>query len=209
MRKGALLTMQVDLAGQIAVLSNSAAGLEAVIADSLAANGASVETIDEFRPDRLAAIAAEHGRLDLLVNLALGIEVSAVGPIERLCRAAAEVMEGSGGRIVTIVSALGTVPTRSESAVAAGAAAVIAATRALALEFGPRNVRVNAMTVGASEIDPALAARLVTHVPLARAATSGEIAAALLFLLDPANTYTTGHVLTVDGGWTAGYARNF
>ena len=34
-----------------------------------------------------------------------------------------------------------------------------------------------------------------------------EIADAALFLLDPENSYTTGHVLVVDGGWTAGYAR--
>jgi NAD(P)-dependent dehydrogenase (short-subunit alcohol dehydrogenase family) len=49
----------------------------------------------------------------------------------------------------------------------------------------------------------------VTHVPLARAAELAEIADAALFLLDPENSYTTGHVLVVDGGWTAGYARNF
>ncbi len=201
--------MQVDLAGQVAVLSGSAAGLSKAIADSLAANGAIIETIGEFRPDRLAAITAEHGRLDLLVNLALGIEVSAVGPIEQLCGAAADAMGGSGGRIATVVSAVGLVPARGEGAGAAGAAAVIATTRALALELGSRAIRVNALAVGASEVDPALADRLVTHVPLARAATAAEIADALLFLIDPANTYMTGHVLTVDGGWTAGYARNF
>ena len=36
-----------------------------------------------------------------------------------------------------------------------------------------------------------------------------EVVAAALFLCDPANTYTTGQLLSVDGGWTAGYARNF
>jgi len=201
--------MQIDLAGQVAVLSGPAAGLDMAIADRLAASGAIVETIPLSRPDRLATIAAGHGRLDVLVNPALGIEVSAVGPIEQFCRAAADAMGGSGGRIVTIVSAVGLVPARGESAAAAAAAAVIATTRALALELGSRAIRVNAMAVGASEIDPALADRLVTHVPLARAATAAEIADALLFLVDPANTYMTGHVLTVDGGWTAGYARSF
>ena len=207
--RGVAFAMQIDLTGQVAVLSGSAAGLGTAIADSLAANGATVETILESRPERLTAIAARHRRLDLLINLALRVEVSAVGPVERLCRAAADAMSGSGGRIATVVSALGLVPARSESTRAAGAAAVIAATRTLALELGPRAIQVNAMAAGASDTDLTIASRLVTHVPLARAATAAEIADALLFLIDPANTYMTGHVLTVDGGWTAGYARNF
>ena len=36
-----------------------------------------------------------------------------------------------------------------------------------------------------------------------------EIAQGALFLADPDNTYVTGHILVVDGGWTAGYVRNF
>jgi NAD(P)-dependent dehydrogenase (short-subunit alcohol dehydrogenase family) len=36
-----------------------------------------------------------------------------------------------------------------------------------------------------------------------------EIAVAALFLADPENSYMNGHVLTVDGGWNAGYARDF
>ena len=51
--------------------------------------------------------------------------------------------------------------------------------------------------------------RMLDHVPLARPATTDEIAVAVLFLVDPENSYTHGHVLTVDGGWTAGYARDF
>jgi NAD(P)-dependent dehydrogenase (short-subunit alcohol dehydrogenase family) len=46
-------------------------------------------------------------------------------------------------------------------------------------------------------------------VPLGRPGRIEEAVAALLFLADPMNTYTTGQVLTVDGGWTAGYGRDF
>jgi NAD(P)-dependent dehydrogenase (short-subunit alcohol dehydrogenase family) len=36
-----------------------------------------------------------------------------------------------------------------------------------------------------------------------------EVVATLLFFCDPLNSYTTGQLLTVDGGWAAGYGRSF
>ncbi len=51
--------------------------------------------------------------------------------------------------------------------------------------------------------------RMLDHVPLGRPATTDEIAVAALFLADPENSYMNGHILTVDGGWTAGYTRDF
>jgi NAD(P)-dependent dehydrogenase (short-subunit alcohol dehydrogenase family) len=53
------------------------------------------------------------------------------------------------------------------------------------------------------------AQRMLDHVPLARPGTTDEIAVAALFLADPENSYMNGHVLVVDGGWTAGYLRDF
>ena len=50
---------------------------------------------------------------------------------------------------------------------------------------------------------------MLDHVPLGRPATTDEIAIAALFLADPENSYITGHILTVDGGWTAGDTRDF
>ena len=50
---------------------------------------------------------------------------------------------------------------------------------------------------------------MLSHVSIDRPGKETDVANAALFLLDPANTYTTGQVLAVDGGWTVGYARNF
>ena len=69
------------------------------------------------------------------------------------------------------------------------------------MELAPATL-VNAVAAG---LDP----RMASHAALKRAGTPDEIARATLFLADPANSYTTGHVMAVDGGWSIGYARDF
>jgi len=117
-------------------------------------------------------------------------------------------MAPCGGHILDIVSALGAVPVRGEIGASVAAAAIMTLTRALALEFGERRILVNALVVGALG-DGHLAKRMLTHIPLGRSGNIDEIARAALFLVDPENTYMTGHAMLVDGGWTAGYAREF
>jgi NAD(P)-dependent dehydrogenase (short-subunit alcohol dehydrogenase family) len=50
---------------------------------------------------------------------------------------------------------------------------------------------------------------LMSHIPLGKPAEVEDIAQAALFLASDAAKYITGHVLVVDGGWTAGYAREW
>ncbi len=126
------------------------------------------------------------------------------------------------GRVVNIASVVGLVPLRLQSAYVAAKAGVANLTRSMALELAPHGIRVNAVAPGATETEAwrewiadtssekqALYTRLMSHIPLGRPGRPEEIAHAALFLASPASSYITGHVLAVDGGWLAGYARDF
>jgi NAD(P)-dependent dehydrogenase (short-subunit alcohol dehydrogenase family) len=143
--------------------------------------------------------------------------------VYEVSRAAARVMRGQGGgRIINIASIVGLVPLRLQCAFVAAKAGVVNLTRAMALELGPHGILVNGIAPGSTLTEGTRqlfygeggkfrdsVQRMLDHVPLGRPATTDEIAVAALFLADPENSYMNGHVLTVDGGWTAGYARDF
>ena len=119
-------------------------------------------------------------------------------------------MSAGGGVIVNIASILGWRPLAQTGIYAASKAAVIQMTRSAALELAVNKIRVNAIAPGYILTDlnreflqSENGARLVKRVPLQRFATAEELSAALLFLLDPQNSYMTGETLTIDGGMAA------
>ena len=140
-----------------------------------------------------------------------------------MSRAATAVMRTQKrGRVINIASVAGLVPLRLQCAFVAAKAGVVNLTRAMALELGPHGILTNGiapgstLTAGTRQLfygDDGLfkdsAQRMLDHVPLGRPGTVDEVAVAALFLADPENSYMNGHVLTVDGGWTAGYTRDF
>jgi NAD(P)-dependent dehydrogenase (short-subunit alcohol dehydrogenase family) len=163
-------------------------------------------TIDEFPREEWDRILA--------VDLTGLYEVS---------RAAAAIMRRQGrGRIINIASIAGLVPLRLQCAFTAAKAGVVNLTKAMAIELGQYGILVNGIAPGSTLTDGTRqlfygpdgrfsdrVQRMLDHVPLGRPATVDEIAVAALFLADPDNSYMTGHVLTIDGGWTAGYHRDF
>ena len=141
----------------------------------------------------------------------------------RVSQSVSKVMKRHGsGRIINIASIAGLVPLRLQCAFVAAKAGVVNLTKGMALELGPHGILVNGIAPGSilTEGTKALfygesgkfkenVQALMTHIPLGRPGTVDEVAHAALFLAAPESSYINGHILTVDGGWTAGYTREF
>jgi NAD(P)-dependent dehydrogenase (short-subunit alcohol dehydrogenase family) len=130
------------------------------------------------------------------------------------CRAfgAALLERGAAGSIVTFSSQMGTVGYPGRVAYCATKHAVEGMTKALAVEWAREGIRVNAvaptfvltpLTEGYLA-DPAFRDEVLgRRLPTGRLATVDEVAAAVRFLAGEEAPSVTGHVLRVDGGWTA------
>jgi 3-oxoacyl-[acyl-carrier protein] reductase len=124
------------------------------------------------------------------------------------------------GVIINISSVMGIIPIRLQCAFAAAKAGMQHFTRSQALEVGQYGVRVNAIAPGSILTEGTrqlfynpetkqAAESLLSHIPLGRPGATEDIAQAALYLACDDAKYVTGHVLVVDGGWTAGFAREW
>ena len=136
--------------------------------------------------------------------------------------AAKQMVAQKSGRIINISSVLGLVPARLQSPFVAAKAAVVNLTRSMALELGSQGILVNCvapgsiLTEGTKQLfygpEGKFSERvqaMLAHIPIGRPGTVAEVANVVLFLAAPESSYVNGSVLTVDGGWLAGYIREF
>ncbi len=172
-------------------------------------------------------VIADFGGLHILVNNA-GINIR--GPIEELepeefqrviatnttgvwniCRASAIHLKAQRyGRVINVGSTLSIIALPERTPYASSKGAVWQMTRALALEWAPYNITVNAMLPGpfATEMntplkeDPVEYSKFVARIPLGRWGDLDEIGGLAVFLASDASSYMTGAGVTIDGGWT-------
>jgi NAD(P)-dependent dehydrogenase (short-subunit alcohol dehydrogenase family) len=124
------------------------------------------------------------------------------------CQQAARAMrDQGGGAIVNIASSAGVAGMPRKAAYSAAKAGVVNLTRALAVEWAPLGIRVNAVAPGLTHtpiVEPnlelAYIQEMLTAIPLGRIIEPDEIAAPVLFLLSDGAAMITGQTLLVDGG---------
>jgi meso-butanediol dehydrogenase/(S,S)-butanediol dehydrogenase/diacetyl reductase len=117
---------------------------------------------------------------------------------------------GGGGSIINIGSVLGLLGARNRVAYSASKGAVVAMTKALALDHAAENIRVNCICPGivATEMvakfntDEALREQRLALHPMGRFGRPDDIASAAVFLASDESGWTTGSVLTIDGGYS-------
>lgn len=183
-------------------------------------------------PRIIAEACAFAGRVDVLVNNA-GIdhtgdllnasmndvrqvfEVNTFATLTMLQAAATSMKDTGGGSIINITSRLASVGVPSMGIYAASKGAVLALTKAAAVELASDNIRVNAVAPGMTRTrlyedwlsglpDAAATEEQVAEViPLGRVAEAADVAAVVAFLASERAAYLTGTSIPVDGGYTA------
>ena len=169
----------------------------------------------------------KYGCLDVLVNNAGGgtlqpthetsleqwkwmLDINLTGTF-LMSRAALRVMLVQGeGIIVNVASVHGHVGFPNHAGYTAAKAGIVNLTRSLAVEYGTRNIRVNAVCPGvimtpliAATVDAKAMEKFVAMHPIGRIGTVEEVARAICFLASDEATFITGSSLMVDGGYTA------
>ncbi|MBX3070657.1 MAG: SDR family oxidoreductase [Thermomicrobiales bacterium] len=217
----------------VLVAGRTPADLDAVVAAISAAGGnAHPLAVDVASAQSVEAMFGElttiAGSLDVLVNCAGRVQrVPTLSMNENdwramidtnlsgvffCCQRAGAIMQSQrSGSIINVASTLGIVGLDERAAYIASKGGVIALTKALAVDWAPFQIRVNAvaptttLTGETAKLyeDESVRNAKIADIPLRRLGSPEDIASAVLYLASPAASFITGHTLVVDGGYTA------
>ena len=226
----AIATTLAESGADVAITARDATSLHATAAQVAATSRrclpVACEVTDAASVDAATTqIEATFGPVDILVNNAgVNIPRLALEATEAqwdtildtnlkgafLCsqRVGRTMVERRSGRIVNMSSAAGLIPALERVAYCSSKAGLIMLTRVLALEWAQYGITVNA--VAPTFVETELAAQTLNRpgvreywertIPLGRIATTGDVAAAVRYLVSPEAGFVTGEVLSVDGG---------
>ncbi|MGC0367562.1 NAD(P)-dependent dehydrogenase (short-subunit alcohol dehydrogenase family) [Rhodococcus sp. 27YEA15] len=238
---GRFLALQLARSGAfVLACSRTASDLDSLVADgqrhgaAISAVVADLSTVDGVET-MVAEAVADLGGVDALVNNAgwdtrrpaldySEIEFDQLIDINlksayfaSVAAAKQMIAQGDGGAIVNITSQAGISGSMHRAPYSAAKAGLINLTRALAVEWGPHRIRVNALAPGVTLTDPvrrALESRpgfadeIRERMPMGRPASVEEMSAPIVFLLTRAAAMITGQTLVVDGGWTSSWSSS-
>ena len=209
--------------GEAVVAEVEALGAKAIHVNADLVTPAGAEAVVKETVDRL-------GDVDVLVNIIAKnmwsnvedftpeqwdeIQGGTVRYVFLTATAAARAMmaRGHGGRIVSIASMSGIAGAPRHAAYGAAKAGLIHLTKSMAVEWGPKNIRVNAIAPGSVMTPRAIAntppgrdETLKSVIPMARRGVPDDIGRAVLFFASDLSDYVTGQTLVVDGGVTCNF----
>jgi 3-oxoacyl-[acyl-carrier protein] reductase len=226
---GRAIALTLSREGFFIVVASPEVENNELVAGEIRAGGGEAMTLDldisvpESVKEGFGQVLRAKERVDVLVNNAgitrdglamrmkpadweLVLKINLSGAFFAAQQALPGMMKNRWGRIVNISSVVGQAGSPGQANYVASKAALIGLTKALAQEMGSRGITVNAVAPGYIETDmtrvlpEAVKQKYLASIPLGRAGTMEDVAAAVKFLVSDDASYITGHVLAVNGG---------